>query len=43
MLLIKSLKADVKDVRSSNATTKGDLGYQMAGYMFNKKDRKGKT
>lgn len=43
MLLIKSLKADVKDVRSSNATTKGDLRYQMAGDMFNKKDRKGKT
>lgn len=43
MLLIKNLKADIKDARFSNATTRGDLVYQMAGYMFNKRDRKGKT
>ena len=43
MLLIKNLKADVKDVWFSNATTMGDLIYQIAGYMFNKRDRKRKT
>lgn len=41
MFFIKNLKVDIKDIQFSNATTRGDLIYQIAGYMFSKWDKKG--